>query len=136
METKNEESWSKEHNGANINVAMFLIVGSNVPIVQESSIPQYMAEWARHVIMVSSVPTFPAITGKSYNTTKLALKEIMMELRADKMDFEEKQGVRDTLKVLGCIAMGDEGLVQFPWLDHRLELVKRYHELPTLYTMD
>ncbi|KAM1615182.1 hypothetical protein ACFX1X_024593 [Malus domestica] len=60
---------------------MFLTVGTNVPTVHESSIPQYMAELARHVIMISSVPTFPAITGKSYNTTKLALKEIMLELR-------------------------------------------------------
>ncbi|KAM2918873.1 hypothetical protein COP2_040910 [Malus domestica] len=115
---------------------MFLIVGTNVPIVQESSIPQYMAGLARYVIMVSFVPTFPAITRKSYNTTKLALKEIMLELRADKTDFEEKQGAPDTLKVLGCIARGDEGLVQFQWLDHRLKLVKRNYELPTLYTMD
>ncbi|KAM0955606.1 hypothetical protein ACFX2I_023888 [Malus domestica] len=64
---------------------MFLIVDTNVPIVQDSSITQYKAELARHVIMVSSVPTLPAIIGKSYNTTKLAIKEIMMELRADKM---------------------------------------------------
>ncbi|TQE00385.1 hypothetical protein C1H46_014021 [Malus baccata] len=64
---------------------MFLIVDTNVPSVQESSITQYMAKLARHVIMVSSVPTLLAIIGKSYNTTKLAIKEIMLELRADKM---------------------------------------------------
>ncbi|CAN6703647.1 unnamed protein product [Malus baccata var. baccata] len=79
------KSGTKEHNGTNITVAMFLIVDTNVPIVQESSITQYKAELARHVIMVSSVPTLPAIIGKSYNTTKLAIKEIMLELRADKM---------------------------------------------------
>ncbi|CAN6726361.1 unnamed protein product [Malus baccata var. baccata] len=75
LETYNEENWSKEHNGANITVAMFLIVVTNVPIVPESSITQYMVELARHMIMVSSVATFLAITGKSYNNTKLAIKE-------------------------------------------------------------
>ncbi|KAB2597299.1 pyruvate kinase isozyme A [Pyrus ussuriensis x Pyrus communis] len=30
LETNNEENWSKEHNRANITVAMFLIVGTNV----------------------------------------------------------------------------------------------------------
>ncbi|KAM1126225.1 hypothetical protein ACFX2B_040934 [Malus domestica] len=79
------KSGTKEHNGGNITEAMFLIVDTNVPSVQESSITQYMAELARHVIMVSSAPTLSAIIGKSYNTTKLAIKEIMLELRADKM---------------------------------------------------
>ncbi|KAM1198459.1 hypothetical protein ACFX2G_010010 [Malus domestica] len=136
LETNNEENWSKEHNGANITVAMFLIVGTNVPIVQESSIPQYMAELARHMIMVSSVPTFPAITGKSYNNTKLAIKERMQELRVDKMGFEVKKVAPDTPKGLGCIARDDEVLVQFQWLDHRLKLVKRNYKLTTRYTLD
>ncbi|KAM1788403.1 hypothetical protein ACFX11_038702 [Malus domestica] len=75
---------------------MLLFVCTNVPIVQESSIPQYMVEVARHVITVAP----------------------------------------DTTKGLGCIARSDEGLVQFQWLNHRLKLVKRNYEFPTLYTMD